>query len=213
MRAFVLGVNDRLPSASSYGLRRPGEHLAIKGLRKRHGVPNGPTASATFSPPRSCQAGEETQGRSSVREELSVVLSDFRRIPAIREMSHWQDVEFEFCEAPHTRPRPLAATQQAVYLFFLGAEWLRIGQTSHSARFTSQHYATGRAPSALAQDIWKNGQEFGFGGGEQDVGAWIMQNCGRANVRMPVGWPKEVGRLLESYLHYRLRPRFEGKRR
>ena len=146
-------------------------------------------------------------------EELNAVLSDFKQMPAIRETSHWQDVEFEFCEAPHSRPRRLAPTQQAVYLFFRAEEWLRIGQTSHTGRFTSQHYGTGRAGSTFAKDIWNNRREFGLSCSEQDLGTWIMQSCGRANFRMPVGRPKEVGRLLESYLHYRLRPRFEGKRR
>lgn len=145
--------------------------------------------------------------------DLNIVLTDFRRIPAIRETAHWQDVEFEFCEAPHSRPRPLVQTQQVVYLFFHRDEWLRVGQTSYSQRLTSQHYGTKGANSTFGKDIWNNRQEFGFSGSEQDVGAWIMKSCGVATVRMPVGWPKEVGRLLESYLHYRLRPRFEGKRR
>lgn len=149
---------------------------------------------------------------NGVREQLNAVLSDFTRIPGVCETSHWQDIVFEFSDAPHSRPRPLEANQQAVYLFFRGEDWLRVGQTSHPARFVSQHYATGRSGSNFAKDIWNNRREFGFRGSEQEVGIWIMENCGRANVRMPVGWPKEVGRLLESYLHYRLRPRFEGRR-
>ena len=151
-------------------------------------------------------------GQSSMRDQLEGVLHDFIRIPALCEASQWQEVEFEFCEAPHFRPRPLLTNQRAVYLFFRGQEWLRIGQTSYSQRFTSQHYGTKRAGSTFAKDIWANRQKFGFGGREEGVGDWIMQNCGRANIRLPVGWPKEISPLLESYLHYRLRPRFEGTR-
>ena len=152
-------------------------------------------------------------GQSSMRDQLAGVLGDFIRMPALCEGSRWQETEFEFCEAPHSRPRHLLRKQRAVYLFFRGQEWLRIGQAGYSARFTSQHYGTRRSGSSLAKDIWANRQEFGFGGREDGVGDWIMQNCGRANIRLAVGWPKEISLLLESYLHYRLRPRFEGPRR
>ena len=148
-----------------------------------------------------------------MRKQLEAVLYDFKRIPALCETHQWQDIAFEFYEAPHSRPSPLLENQRAVYLFFRKEEWLRIGQTGYSARFTSQHYGTKRSGSTFAKDIWKNKQKFGFSGAEEDVGTWIMQNCGRANIRLPVGWPKEVSHLLESYLHYRLRPCFEGTRR
>ena len=148
-----------------------------------------------------------------MRKQLEAALYDFKRIPAFCEAHQWQDIAFEFYEAPHSRPSRLLENQRAVYLFFRKEEWLRIGQTGQSARFTSQHYGTKRSVSAFAKDIWKNKQKFGFSGAEEDVGTWIMQNCGRANIRLPVGWPKEVSHLLESYLHYRLRPCFEGTRR
>ena len=148
-----------------------------------------------------------------MRDQLERVLHDFIQIPALCEASQWQKIEFEFCEAPHSRPRALLPNQRAVYLFFWEQEWLRIGQTGYPQRFTSQHYGTKRAVSTFAKDICANRRGFGFRGKEEGVGDWIMQNCGRANVRLPVGWPKEVSLLLESYLHYRLRPRFEGARR
>ena len=148
-----------------------------------------------------------------MRKQLKAVLCDFKRMPAFCEAHQWQDIAFEFYEAPHSRPSPLLENQRAIYLFFREKEWLRIGQTGYSQRFTSQHYGTKRAGSTFAKDIWRNKQEFGFSGTEKNIGIWIMQNCGRANIRLPIGWPKEVSPLLESYLHYRLRPRFEGTRR
>lgn len=147
-----------------------------------------------------------------MRKQLKAILRDFKRIPAFCEAHQWQNIAFEFNEAPHSRPGALLQNQRAVYLFFRGEEWLRIGQTGYSQRFTSQHYGTRRAGSTFAKDIWENKQEFDFSGTEESVGTWIMQNCGRANIRLPIGWPKEVSHLLESYLHYRLRPRFEGTR-
>ena len=145
--------------------------------------------------------------------QLDSVLNDFKRIPCLVQARQWHLVQVEFCDAPHQPPGPLPG-RQAAYLFFRGQEWLRIGQTGYSAHFTSQHYGTRRAGSTFAKDVWINRSDFGFRGTESKVGDWIKQNCGRANVTLPRNrdWPKSVLVLLESYLHYRLNPRFEGRR-
>ena len=129
-----------------------------------------------------------------------------------------KEIDFDFKYNPHERPRPLEPNQRAIYIFFKADQWLRIGQTDYSARFTSQHYGTKRAKSTLAKDIRDHGSEFGFDGTEEQIGNWILLNCGRANLRLPAqGVEPKAGesfaKLLESYLHYRLNPRFEGRRR
>lgn len=149
---------------------------------------------------------------STMREQLDGVLSDFKRIPCLAQAEQWHLVQEVFCDAPHEQPKPLRRGQKAAYLFFLGQQWLRIGQTAHSSRFVSQHYLPRGANSRLTKDIWTSRSEFGFQGEECDVGHWIKQNCGRANVILPASWPRSVLLLLESYLHYRLAPRFEGPR-
>lgn len=149
---------------------------------------------------------------TTMRDIMDDALCNFRRIPCLTEAEQWHLVEVDFTDAPHGRPRPLQSGQRAVYLFFRGEEWLRIGQTGYSQRFTSQHYGTKRASSTFAKDVWLNRCEFGFSGNEDDIDHWIMQNCGRANVLLPAQWPESVSLLLESYLHYLLTPRFEGRR-
>lgn len=143
---------------------------------------------------------------------LEGVLCDFQRIPGLVQSDEWSQVTVQYCANRHERPRPLREGQRGVYAFFQGACWLRIGQTGYSPRFTSQHYGTKRAGSTLAKDIWSNRQEFGFKGSEEQVDEWIFANIGRADIVLPAHWPGSVATLLEAYLHYRLSPRFEGRR-
>ena len=129
-----------------------------------------------------------------------------------------KDVVFDFKCAPHERPQSLRNNQRAIYIFFKGSQWLRIGQTDYSARFTSQHYGIKRAGSTLAMDVRNHSNECEFNGSDDEIGNWILLNCGRANLRLPVHGvePKACeyfAKLLESYLHYRLNPRFEGRRK
>jgi len=147
-----------------------------------------------------------------MRSILDGILWDFQRIPGLVQSDEWSKVAVQFCVNSHTRPKPLRDGERAVYAFFQGTTWLRIGQTNYSARFTSQHYGTKRANSTFAQDIWKNKDEFGFTGTEKNIGEWIFSNVGRANIVLPAHWPDAVAILLEVYLHYRLSPRFEGRR-
>ena len=149
---------------------------------------------------------------TTMREVLDKVLSEFRQIPGLVEAEQWHLARLDFTDAPHEQPQALLGGQRAVYLFFRGDEWLRIGQTSQGPRFTSQHYGVNRTGSTLAKDVWENRSEIGFSGNKGDVGDWIKRNCGRANVLFPADWPESFARLLEAYLHYRLTPRFEGRR-
>lgn len=151
-------------------------------------------------------------GPPSMRSLFAGVLCDFQRIPGLVESSEWSKVVLQFSANRHTRPKPLRNKQQAVYAFFQGTIWLRIGKTSYSQRFTSQHYGTGRSGSALAKDIWENRKDFSFVGNEEEIHEWIFSNVGRADIVMPAHWPGAVVTLLESYLQHRLRPRFQGRR-
>lgn len=89
---------------------------------------------------------------------------------------------------------------------------MRIGQTSYSPRFTSQHYGIRRAGSTFAKDVWDNGSEFGFQGLETELDDWILANFGRANIRLPLSHGDILSKLLEAFLHFNLKPKFEGRR-
>lgn len=145
-----------------------------------------------------------------LEEQLRELLRQFLDIHGVRDVVI-EPIILEFQAAPHAPPRPLR-NERAVYLFFQNDVWLRIGQTGYSPRFTSQHYGTRRAGSTFAADIWANRVEFGFDGDESQIGPWLLQNFGRANVRLPDNGRDAVSRLLEAFLHLHLNPRFEGAR-
>lgn len=72
---------------------------------------------------------------TTMREVLDKVLSEFRQIPGLVEAEQWHLAQLDFTDAPHEQPKTLSGSQRAVYLFFRGGEWLRIGQTSRTLRF------------------------------------------------------------------------------
>ena len=148
-----------------------------------------------------------------MQEKFQNIMRGFEGILFFTKSQQWSDVTVDFTANRHQRPRLLREGERAVYAFFQDETWLRIGQTSYSQRFTSQHYGTRRAKSSFAIDIWRNKEEFGYRGREEDIGEWIFANFGRANIILPAQWPATVAPLLEAYLHYRLNPRFEGPRK
>lgn len=145
-----------------------------------------------------------------MEERLRELLSQFLRIHGVQGVVN-ERIEIQFENGPHTRPGPLR-DEIGVYLFFRDQEWLRVGKTSYSTRFTSQHYGTKRAGSSFANDVWINRQEFGFEGPEEQIGAWLLQHFGRANIRLAARHGDAMSRLLEAFLHLHLSPRFEGQR-
>lgn len=145
-----------------------------------------------------------------MKQRIRFLLDRFVEIHGVRDLC-LQPLQLDFEGGPHTRPKALGS-DRGVYLFFRDREWLRIGQTGYSQRFTSQHYGTRRANSTFAKDIWGDRKYFGFEGTEEEIGDWLFQNFGRANVRLPGHKGDALSRLLEAFLHLNLSPRFEGRR-
>jgi len=145
-----------------------------------------------------------------MEEQLGELLRQFCQVHGVQGVIP-APIDFQFQDGPHTRPLPLR-DEMGVYLFFKEQDWLRIGQTSYSPRFTSQHYGTRRAGSSFAKDVWANRNEFGFEGPEEQIDIWLFQNFGRANIRIAAKHGNAINRLLEAFLHLHLNPRFEGRR-
>lgn len=149
-------------------------------------------------------------GGGQIERQLRLLLDRFLEVHGVQGVLPIP-LNFQFETGPHTRPAPLR-DERGIYLFFRDNEWLRIGQTGYSQRFTSQHYGTRRAGSTFAADLWNNREHFGFEGDEARIDAWILENFGRANIRIPARDGDAMSRLLEAFLHLNLRPRFEGRR-
>ena len=151
----------------------------------------------------------------SWREDILSALEDFSVISGLaknRIVLGSRDVEF--LSAPH-RPRTLPTGKMAVYGFWLNGEWLKIGQAGpkSNARYTSQHY-TGSAQSTLSGSLRKDVAMRNAAGLEDDAltewAAWIKRETSRVNILLPSTQSKSLLSLLESFLHVRLNPRYEG---
>jgi hypothetical protein len=133
-------------------------------------------------------------------------------------------VDYEYLPAPHKRPR-LPARKMAVYVFEAGGKCLKVGKVgpkSH-ARFTSQHYLPNSAKSNLARSILsmaRHGKVPSPGISiftdswsvldDLTVSEWLLTNTSRHHFYLNSDLHSSALSLLESFLHCRLKPMFEG---
>src|ERR1700745_428202 len=119
----------------------------------------------------------------------------------------------EIAMKPHRAPATLPAGKIAVYIFFLQGQALKVGIAGpiSKARYTSQHYNPRSANSCLARSILKNPGKLAVSLTADSVGYWIEQNTDRVNLLAPVAFGLRRLSLLESFLHVRWNPLFEGR--
>ena len=115
---------------------------------------------------------------------------------------------------PHKQPslpKGFAAIYIFVYVTGTKCEYLKIGKANakSNARFTSQHYGFS-APSTLAKSICADKEFQSLGVNEENVKKWMLNNLHRINIYIKVEQGKAITELVETVLHYRYRPRFEG---
>lgn len=116
-------------------------------------------------------------------------------------------------------PAPHVATDlpngcRAIYAFWGDGEWLKIGKAGPNSnpRFKYQHYKPGSSQSNLANSLTHYASKNLLVGFESSsCGDWIRQNVSRYNIFVPSETEERLISLLEAFLHYRLKPRFEGK--
>ena len=156
------------------------------------------------------------------REDILSALNDFEMVSELAGeplIFVWDNVEF--CPAPHERPKKLPVGRAAVYGFWCHGEWLKIGQVGpkSNARYTSQHY-TGSANSTLAGALRGDAEwakrvandvdaEAPAGITKDFTAEWIEHTTSRVNILLPPNHDA-LRRLLEAFLHVRLRPKYEG---
>jgi hypothetical protein len=87
----------------------------------------------------------------------------------------------------------------------------KVGPNSN-ARYTSQHYLPNSARSNLARSILLKPAKIGaVGVASLSIGDWIKQHVDRVNLLAPASLGDPMLSLLESFLHVRWKPLFEGK--
>lgn len=127
----------------------------------------------------------------------------------------FNDYYIEDLGCPHKQPSSLPKGYAAIYIFAYGTEtefeFLKIGKANgkSAARFTSQHYGFS-APSTLAKSICKDEEFISKGIDVTNVKAWMLENLHRINIYVKADCGKAATELIESVLHYALRPRYEG---
>lgn len=125
------------------------------------------------------------------------------------------DIRIEALPAPHAPPTRLPAGFMAVYVFSHSGDVLKVGKVGpkSQARYISQHYNPGSAPSTLAASVIADADRLGLGDADRaGIGNWIRTNVDRVNILLPAHLGVPVLTLLESFLQCRLRPCYEGFR-
>ena len=147
------------------------------------------------------------------RKEMEEALAAFITVAELAgESIKLDDLQIEYWSAPHKAPSNLPAGKMAIYAFWWNDEWLKIGKAGPNSgpRYVSQHY-TGSAISTLAGSLANDPrmQEV-HGFDRQHLGEWIKRSTCRVNILVSSDRSKELLSLLETFLHVRLKPRYEG---
>ena len=153
------------------------------------------------------------------KEEIRSALSDFLTVSHLARSGvsfRVEDVKWEFLPAPHRRPR-LPPGKMAIYGFWFDGEWLKIGYVMPNSRerYEDHHY-NGYANSTLHRSLRQDESMRNIAGlGEDDWRgwtAWIERETSRVNILLPAARNTMLLRSLETHLHRRLRPKYEGSR-
>jgi hypothetical protein len=145
---------------------------------------------------------------------VSEALADFRKAAAMADAAFIVDsITVEIARSPHRQPTSLPAGKMAVYAFFLNGQALKVGKVgpNSNARYISQHYNSKSVGSNLARSILANPAKVGaLGIDTSGVGDWIKRHTDRVNLLIPASLGDPMLSFLESFLHVRWKPVFEG---
>jgi hypothetical protein len=123
------------------------------------------------------------------------------------------DIQIEDLGVPHVPPKTIPEGRMAVYSFFYNGQALKVGKAGpkSKARYTSQHYSSGSAPSTLAASLEKKPELIGLVTSDvTDSKQWIKQNTQRINFIINNSLGVDVLNLVEAFLIAKLSPVYEG---
>ena len=118
----------------------------------------------------------------------------------------------ETLSMPHKPPSNLPKGKMAVYVFSEKDRILKVGKVGqHSeARYTSQHYNSGSAPSTLAASLLNDEDSVRkYRLVKGNVSCWIKGNTDRVNLIVDADFGTHTLTLLEAFVQCRLQPLFE----
>lgn len=149
-----------------------------------------------------------------IEQLVSAALADFRKVAALADTTFSVDsIILEITRSPHQPPKGLPAGKMAVYAFFLNGRTPKIEKAGprSNARYSSQHYNTKSAVSNLARSTLANTVKVGaIGADGSGISDWIKGHTDRVKLLTLPSFGDPMLSLLESFLHVRLKPMFEG---
>ncbi len=150
---------------------------------------------------------------SEWRSEIENALKDFVVVGEYAGIKvELSDFRVEYLEAAHKPPTALPKDYIAAYGFWYSGEWLKIGIVgpNSNARYISQHYSPNSANSTLAKSLLNDAAIMSQPDFDQKlIGDWIKGNTHRVNILLNAAYGMTLLRLLEAFLHVRLKPRYE----
>ena len=151
---------------------------------------------------------------SDWRTEIEDCVYDFLTVAALaRDPISRAEIDIEFLPAPHVPPSRIPPGARAVYGFCYDGIWLKIGKAAPKAnsRYTSQHYNVESSSYNLSRSLMADSTMVTIVGSDPtSIGNWIKDSTSRVNILLPATRRPELQCLLETFLHVRLRPRYEG---
>jgi len=157
--------------------------------------------------------GEE-HSMITLREMTDAALRDFANVSALTGAECDVDrAKIEALNKPH-KPSGLPTGRMAVYCFFFNGQALKIGIAgpNSDARYRSQHYNPNSAGSNLAKSILAYPSKIGIAPLHISfVGNWIKEHTDRINILLPSSYGKPMLSMLETFLHARWKPAYEGR--
>lgn len=145
---------------------------------------------------------------------MNEILNDLSEVLRLGGISYQDgDIVIEDLGVPHQPPKTIPEGKMAVYSFFYNGQALKIGKAGpkSKARYTSQHYNAGSAPSTLAASLESKPEKIGLTKSELlDSKEWLKQNTQRINFIINSHLGVGVLNLVEAFLIAKLSPVYEG---
>ena len=143
------------------------------------------------------------------------LLSDFLVVAELAGIKvHRGVIRIETLPMPHRPPSSLPKGKMAVYVFSDKERVLKVGKVGwrSQARYTSQHYNAGSAPSTLAASILNDEDAVEKNGvNAENVSDWIKENTDRVNFILDADLGARTLTLLEAFVQCRLQPAFDSR--
>jgi hypothetical protein len=144
----------------------------------------------------------------------SEVLQDLVKVLCIAGIAYKDgDIQIKDLGVPHAPPKTIPEGKMAVYSFFYNGRALKVGKAGpkSKARYTSQHYNSGSAPSTLAASLERKPEIIDLAPSDvTDSKQWIKQNTQRINFVINTSLGVDVLNLIEAFLIAKLSPAYEG---